>query len=40
MPEKKGARIQQFLDLLQRAIGEPVASSRNFRQETRGDRRA
>jgi TetR/AcrR family transcriptional regulator len=40
MPENKGARIQQFLDLLQRAIGEPVASSRNFRLETRGDRRA
>src|SRR6202047_333431 len=39
MPEKKGARIQQFLDLLQRAIGEPVASSRNVRLETRGDRR-
>jgi hypothetical protein len=39
MPEKKGARIQQFLDLLQRAIGEPVALSRNFRLETRGDRR-
>jgi TetR/AcrR family transcriptional regulator len=37
MPEKKGARIQQFLDLLQRAIGEPVASSRNFRLETNGD---
>ena len=39
MPEKEGARIQQFLDLLQRAIGEPVAPSRNFRLETRGDRR-
>jgi TetR/AcrR family transcriptional regulator len=37
MAEKKGARIQQFLDLLQRAIGEPVASSRNFRLETNGD---
>jgi TetR/AcrR family transcriptional regulator len=39
MPEKKGARIQQFLDLLQRAIGEPVAPSRNLRLETRGDPR-
>jgi AcrR family transcriptional regulator len=39
MPEKKEARIQQFLDLLQRAIGEPVASPRNVRLETRGDRR-
>ena len=39
MPEKKCARIQQFLDLLQRAIGEPVASYRNFRPETRTDRR-
>src|SRR6267154_4696295 len=38
MPEKKGARIQQFLDLLQRAIGEPVTSPRNVRLETRGDR--
>jgi TetR/AcrR family transcriptional regulator len=40
MPEKKEARIQQFLDLLQRAIGEPVASPRNVRLETRGDRRS
>jgi hypothetical protein len=40
MPEKKEARIQQFLDLLQRAIGEPVASSRNVRPETRADRRS
>jgi len=39
MPEKKGERIQQFLDLLQRAIGEPAASSRNFHLEARGDRR-
>ena len=39
MPEKKEARIQQFLDLLQRAIGEPVASPRNVRLEMRGDRR-
>jgi TetR/AcrR family transcriptional regulator len=39
MPEKKGARIQQFLDLLQRAIGEQVVSSHNFRLETRGDHR-
>jgi len=39
MPEKKEARIQQFLDLLQRAIGEPVTSPRNVRPETRGDRR-
>src|SRR6267154_1465251 len=38
MPEKKEARIQQFLDLLQRAIGEPVTSPRNVRLETRGDR--
>ena len=38
-PEKKEARIQQFLDLLQRAIGEPVTSPRNVRLETRGDRR-
>jgi AcrR family transcriptional regulator len=40
MPEKKEARIQQFLDLLQRAIGEPVPSPRNLRPETRGDRRS
>src|ERR1700730_14945110 len=40
MPEKKEARIQQFLDLLQRAIGESVASPRNVRLETRGDRRS
>jgi AcrR family transcriptional regulator len=40
MPEKKEARIQQFLDLLQRAIGELVASPRNVRLETRGDRRS
>ena len=39
MPEKEGARIQQFLDLLQRAIGAPVASSRNSHLEARGDRR-
>jgi len=40
MPEKKEARIQQFLDLLQRAIGELVASPRDVRLETRGDRRS
>jgi len=41
MPEKKEARIRQFLDVLQRAIGsEALALPRATRQEMRAERRA
>jgi hypothetical protein len=39
LAEKKEARIQQFLDVLQRAIGEKADSVPNVRQQARGKQR-